>query len=65
MEKLICIKNIEECGISIIANEESRDLFFLEHMYPIGNQIPQDENLMEMNEEIYNLYMCYCQGESL
>ena len=56
---LICIKNITDYGISIIADELTMELKYLEHMYPVGSEISHDEDIKEMNDDIYILFKYY------
>lgn len=58
-KKLICIKNIEECGISIIADEVTNEISYIEHIYPVGSVVPVNEDIREMNEDVYELFKNY------
>ena len=54
---LICIKNLKKEGFSVVADENTRDMFYVEHVYPVGSQIPDEETLKEMDDAIYDLYL--------
>ena len=32
-------------------------MFYVEHVYPVGSQIPDEETLKEMDDAIYDLYL--------
>lgn len=32
-------------------------MFYVEHMYPVGSQIPNEETLKEMDDAVYELYL--------
>ena len=48
---LICIKNLKKEGFSVVADENTRD------MYPVGSPIPNEETLKEMDDVVYELYL--------
>ena len=54
---LICIKNLKKEGFSVVADENTRDMFYVEHMYPVGSPIPNEETLKEMDDAVYELYL--------
>ncbi|MFQ9766255.1 MAG: hypothetical protein ACLRYM_06060 [Thomasclavelia ramosa] len=54
---LICIKNLEKEGIAVVADENTMDMFYVEHMYPVGSKIPDEETLNDMNNTVYEMYL--------
>ena len=54
---LICKKNLKKEGFSVVADENTRDMFYVEHMYPVGSPIPNEETLKEMDDVVYELYL--------
>ena len=55
-DNLICIKNLKKEGFSVVADENTRDMFYVEHVYPVGSQIPDEETLKEMDDAIYDIF---------
>lgn len=54
--KLICIKKLPELDISIIADENTRDLYYVPHIYDEGLEIDKSEELCEVTDEIYDYF---------
>ena len=57
--KLISIKKLPELGITIIADENSRDLYYVTHIYDEGVEIDDSEKLYDVTSEIYDYFINY------
>lgn len=38
-------KKFKKRRFSVVADENTRDMFYVEHMYPVGSPIPNEETL--------------------
>lgn len=61
---LICIKPIEELGISIIADENTLYLYYVPRIYDEGTDVDSHEEFYEMKREIYEYYKHIITGEN-
>lgn len=53
---IICLKPIQELEISIVADEETNDMFFVQRLYDEGVEVDEQENLCELDDDIYQYY---------
>lgn len=53
---IICLKPIKELEISIVANEDTNDMYFVPRLYDEGVEIDPQEDLCQLNDNIYQYY---------
>lgn len=53
---IICLKPIQGLEISIVADEETNDMFFVQRLYDEGVEVDEQEDLFELDDDIYQYY---------
>lgn len=53
---IICLKPIQELEISIVADEETNNMFFVQRLYDEGVEVDEQEDLFELDDDIYQYY---------